>query len=529
MSSDLPSPSGSPSGPENHMLALHSLTDRRQESSSSIAIPEESSLVSSTSTTSIMPPPPALVPLPTPPPSNGYTPVIASPLSAHVENATHDDYEDEETEGSVLGMRHQSSKAPLAASSLPIPPEAVQPHTHQNNWQGSNKRVTKTPLWRVIFMRKDSGIFFVGIILIVVACVIFSVYTLPHVTREFNAAVPVAFAWLWGFTIALYLRTSFTDPGYIPKNLQPEAIGNAVNEPPPPQQQAINTQANNTVTINIASSARPTSPPPLPYNPENHTVPIGPDGSRLGTVKFCQTCGSWRTPRASHCSTCDRCVENHDHHCPWMANCVGRRNYRYFYGFLFFCSMLATYIFAFCLADLLLLGQNKSDELLDRLGYTSSPFSTLPPDSTLPPPGFWRAVKHRPANFALMLYTAIIGWSVLGMSCYHTWISCNAFTTHEQIRERVRWESDHQREDVSPWSRGGGCADWCWTMCRPLEPSWGDVEGRKYGGNVGGETPTSTVATYAPIALPSAGGAAPATAQTKLGVDGQVHPEPAKN
>ncbi|KAK4369249.1 hypothetical protein RND71_013041 [Anisodus tanguticus] len=61
----------------------------------------------------------------------------------------------------------------------------------------------------------------------------------------------------------------------------------------------------------------------------NHPALLAGNWSQL-----CSTCKIVRPLRAKHCSTCDRCVEQFDHHCPWVSNCIGKKNKWDFFIFL---------------------------------------------------------------------------------------------------------------------------------------------------------------------------------------------------
>ncbi|KAJ0183784.1 hypothetical protein K1T71_000207 [Dendrolimus kikuchii] len=60
-----------------------------------------------------------------------------------------------------------------------------------------------------------------------------------------------------------------------------------------------------------------------------------PHGTMISeAASICKKCISPKPPRTHHCSVCDRCILAMDHHCPWLNNCVGYYNARYFYLYM---------------------------------------------------------------------------------------------------------------------------------------------------------------------------------------------------
>ncbi|CAH0482591.1 unnamed protein product [Peronospora belbahrii] len=69
---------------------------------------------------------------------------------------------------------------------------------------------------------------------------------------------------------------------------------------------------------------------------------------RQPIMDLCRRCNLLKPFRAHHCRFCDRCVLRMDHHCPWVANCVGEGNYKFFFHFI----MYAFFILSMCVRAL---------------------------------------------------------------------------------------------------------------------------------------------------------------------------------
>jgi palmitoyltransferase len=71
------------------------------------------------------------------------------------------------------------------------------------------------------------------------------------------------------------------------------------------------------------------------------------------SMHVCAFCAVKKGRHVVHCVYCNRCVKGFDHHCPWINNCVGSNNQRWFAAFLVVSEVNCLFHFVICLLDYL--------------------------------------------------------------------------------------------------------------------------------------------------------------------------------
>ncbi|XP_010433743.1 PREDICTED: protein S-acyltransferase 8-like [Camelina sativa] len=254
-------------------------------------------------------------------------------------------------------------------------------------WKGSNKFILGG---RLIF-GPDARSLPATLLLIIVPVALFCVFVARHLRHEFssyNAGYAILVVAIL-FTIYVLILLSFTsarDPGIVPRNLHP-----------PEEELRYETT--------ISADGRQTPSVQIPRTKE---VMVNGVSVR---VKYCDTCMLYRPPRCSHCSICNNCVERFDHHCPWVGQCIGQRNYRYFFMFVSSSTLLCIYVFSMSAFYIKILMDNQHGTV-------------------------WRAMKASPWSVALMIYCFIALWFVGGLTAFHLYLISTNMTTYESFKYR---------------------------------------------------------------------------------------------
>lgn len=273
-------------------------------------------------------------------------------------------------------------------------------------------------------MGPSAAVFYVNVFLIVGTTTLFFIFDCPFLAKEISPWIPVVGALTFLFVLGALFRTSFSDPGIIPRATSDEAA-------------VIETQ----IELKNVNLDSPTFRPP----PRTKEIIIRGQTVKL---KYCFTCKIFRPPRASHCSICDNCVDHFDHHCPWVGNCVGKRNYRFFYAFIVSLSFHIVFVFCCSVAHLSFLAEG-------RLVFD--------------------AVRESPTSVLVVAVTFSSVWSVLGLAGFHTYLAASNQTTNEDIKGS--FTSRRGRASFNPYSYGNACSNCCHVLCGPLPSSLIDRQG----------------------------------------------------
>ncbi|OMJ94332.1 hypothetical protein SteCoe_2533 [Stentor coeruleus] len=284
-----------------------------------------------------------------------------------------------------------------------------------SKWPGTNKFYFDGR----IMMGPDGKRAIVTFFLIFIPAIVFISQPAVYFIEEYNNPAALLTHLLFTFLSLLFLaRVSLKNPGFIPKQWPPFAIGPYGAKP----------------VEEIIREA---------FNPKE--IPLE---SNLTRLKYCSTCNIIRPPRCSHCSDCGVCVEKFDHHCPWVGNCVAKRNYRDFIGFLTMTSLV-------CCCT---------------LGWTAYHIADVSvKNSETGIKAFADALPYTGASIALLIYSFIAVWFVVGMCGFHTYLLCTGQTTYEKLK------GSFDNPVGNPYYRSSCWENFVWFFKNPLAPEHFDL------------------------------------------------------
>jgi len=153
------------------------------------------------------------------------------------------------------------------------------------------------------------------------------------------------------------------------------------------------------------------------YDPKGGVDPNAPvqETKKDGQRRHCKWCSKYKPDRCHHCRVCRSCILKMDHHCPWIYNCVGYHNYKYFFLLLFYVMLDVHLIFWSMIESMI------------RYVQVETTFAVM----------FFTLFGLTLAFFLLSLVTAFFG--------FHCWLCSKGMTTIEFCEKKSRADGDGEQ------------------------------------------------------------------------------------
>ena len=141
-----------------------------------------------------------------------------------------------------------------------------------------------------------------------------------HYTDSMKSQIVVFMIVFFVLTHCFLFLTAFSDPGIVFKNKNKIKSSN-------------NNSKTNNKTITRNTNINNNFVDVNEDDDDEESIESNNNSFNINNTPYCEICRIKQPIQKTihHCDDCNYCVEGLDHHCPWMGQCIGKKNIKFFF------------------------------------------------------------------------------------------------------------------------------------------------------------------------------------------------------